>query len=873
MAKAKRHKREPKDRTAFYEAVPMFIAPPAALPDMSESLAESRAALSASWRRLAAGLLGFDWHQLLRFDTARRRRLIAALVTATGTLGAWARRTAQLLTTQLAAAGLATTTRLLHAAHIAHIAANYAADAAIRYTPPIAADIRRYLDSAARVAANRRARTIYMAVSLSGVLAAVTVGTAVATATLESYAKDISSPAALMAKKKTGTTILDRNGKVMFEGYGAQSSQPITLSDLPKSVKDATLAAEDPGFYDHRGFSLRGTARAAWVDITHGSRAEGGSTLTQQLVKNALLTSDKKFQRKYQELLLAMELEHRYSKDQIFEMYLNEIYYGQGAAGIESAAQTYFHKPARYLNLAESAMLAGLPLGPSRFDPNVDTEAATGRRDYVLSRMVELGKISKNDADAAKASPIQLASAGAGTTAAGKAAPMVVYAKNVTIKAPWFVFYVLDQLRAKYGDDLIEQGGITVQTTLDLGKQSLAEQSVAGHVNALAGHHVTNGGLISLEPSSGDILAMVGSVDYNAPGFGNVNVTLSQLQPGSSFKPIAYATAFKKGWTGATIIDDSPLSVPNGDGTMYTPQNYDLKFHGRVTARHALDNSLNIPAVKTLQFAGVHDTIQTAHDMGITTLADESRFGLALVLGGGEVRPIDMATVYATFANNGTRVEPRAILKISDRHGQDITKPNDTKPLPGALDPRIAYMITSILSDDSSRQPEFPANGPLKLSRPAAAKTGTTNDFRDNWTVGYTPNLVTAVWVGNNDHTAMENVDGITGAAPIWHDYMEGALTGTPAQSFIQPSGITTARVCTADGGLANPWDTNAADEVFITGSLPGPCRTFPRPTPNPTQSPSPSPSQDPNNPPDKPGKDPTDNPHTPPHFFWPTNN
>jgi membrane peptidoglycan carboxypeptidase len=430
----------------------------------------------------------------------------------------------------------------------------------------------------------------------------------------------------------------------------------------------------------------------------------------------------------------------------------------------------------------------------------------------------------------------------------------VVYAKNVNIQAPWFVFYVLDQLRAQYGDDVVEQGGITVTTTLNLKLENQAEGDIAGQINNLASHHVTNGALISLEPKTGDILAMVGSADYNAPGFGNVNVTLSQRQPGSSFKPIAYATAFEKGWNGATTVLDAPISFPGADGTTYTPQNYDLKFHGVVTLRHALDNSLNIPAVKVLQYATIPATLQTAHNMGITTLTDPSQYGLSLVLGGGDVRPIDMATVYATLDNGGLKVAPRSILKVTDRTGRDITKGDQPAPQQ-VLDPRIAYMLTNIMSDNPARLPEFPLNGPLQLDRPAAAKTGTTDDFRDNWTIGYTPQLVTAVWAGNNDNSPMQNVDGITGAAPIWHSFMEQASAGMPIENFVPPAGITIADVCGANGGLADPTQ-GGYPEVFMTGSVPTlTCSLPPDPNANPNQ-PTPTPSPGPN-----PSPEPTPNP------------
>ncbi len=799
MSKAKR--KPPKSqRPVFYEAVSANIINPVGLPQ-----------IAGQWR-----------------DTLQVFAEIGRTVT--GRL----RLTAGILFVSLQRAGLSTYETIAQVSKQAILAGRYGLDSSRIYAPALAADAAAFAASTSHRLFNRRARAFYLMLSATATFGMVVVIAITATTTLKSYASDISSPSALMSKKKTGTTILDRNGQILFQGFGAQSNTVLGMNEIPNNLKNATLVAEDPGFYDHPGFSWQGTIRAAITDITHQRKVEGGSTLTQQLIKNSLLTSDKNFQRKYQEILLAMELERHYSKDEIFQMYLNETYYGEGSSGIAAASQTYFHKSAQTLTLGESALLAGLPLGPSRLDPNYDLPAATGRRDYVLGRMAELGKITSQQAAAAKAQPLALAA-----NPAADPTSLMIYPKTITIRAPHFVFYVLDQLRAKYGDDLVQNGGITVRTTLDLTKQDLAQHTVTTQINKLSNHHVTNGGLVSIEPATGDIVAMVGSTDYNAPGFGNVNVTLSNLQPGSSFKPIAYATAFKKGWTGATTILDAPFSAPSGDGTTYTPLNYDLKFHGTVTLRRALDNSLNIPAVKVLQFAGIPNTLQTAHDLGITTLNDPSRYGLALVLGGGEVRPIDLATVYATLDNGGVKIEPRSILQVTDRYGKDITKADQPKPQ-AVLDPRIAYMITNIISDDGSRQPEFPANGPLTLSgRPVAAKTGTTNDFRDNWTVGYTPQLVTAVWVGNNDHTPMNNVDGITGAAPIWHDYMQGALSGEPVINFAAPAGITTALVCRTDGGLANPWDSGYS-EIFMTDALPTKHCASAAPAPTPAPSPTP---------------------------------
>ncbi|MDF2461279.1 MAG: family penicillin-binding protein [Candidatus Saccharibacteria bacterium] len=803
MARAKKNKRlKTRQSTGFYESLPLQITPPPALPEVSQHLTAGAQAISSKLRQTKQRLDEQRW------GIAHLPGLWTHLRT-----NIWPRFRAGLhqMRQNVSASVMSVTRATAVAGHLG-------ADAAGRYLPPFVGDLRDFLVRTWRSLRSRRARYIYLSVSAAAALAAVSLVAVTAASVMTAYANDIASPAALLSKKKTGTVILDRNGAVLFEGYGAQATKEVPLNEIPKALREATVATEDADFYSHPGFSWRGTARAAWVDITKRGKIEGGSTLTQQLVKNALLTSDKDFGRKAQEILLAFEIEKRYSKDQILEMYLNEIYYGEGASGVEAAAQTYFHKPVSKLTLGESALIAGLPLGPSRFDPNANLEAATGRRNFVLSRMQELGKITKAEAEAAKAQPIKLASAGAPETAPGSVDPMMVYARTINIRAPHFVFYVLDQLRAQYGEQVIEQGGITVTTTLDLAKQSLAEASIAKRVGEISGRNVTNGALIARKTDTGDILAMVGSVDYNAPGFGNVNVTLSERQPGSSFKPFTYAAAFKKGWNGSSTVDDTPMTLVNGDGSPYIPKNYDGEFRGRVTLRQALANSLNIPALKTLQFAGIPETIQTAKDLGITSLNEPNRYGLALTLGGGEVRPIDMTTAYSTFANNGDRVMPRSILEVKDKHGKDITKTKTIDVTKGVIDPRVAYMITNILSDNNARIPEFGANSPLKLSsRVVAAKTGTTNDWRDNWTVGYTPQITTAVWVGNNDNSAMADVTGTTGAGPIWNDFMEGAHEGLPEVAFTAPSGVTVAKIC-KDGGLA---ESGGYDEVFLAEAVP----------------------------------------------------
>jgi 1A family penicillin-binding protein len=669
---------------------------------------------------------------------------------------------------------------------------------------------------------SKRARLAYSVMALAVVGAIGFAGVKIAATTLTQYSSELANPAFLLNQKDVGTTITDRNGVVLFQGYGAVNRQDIPFTQMPTSIKQATLAAEDPGFYSEPGFSVRGTARAALQDITHDDAAQGGSTITQQLVKNTLLNDQKSLTRKYQEVVLSVDLNQRYSKDQILQMYLNTVYYGEGAYGIESAAETYFHKPAKDLTLEESATLAGLPQSPSLYDPAINPDGAKTRRDYVLDRMQQYGYASPQAVSAAKA------------------APMIAGTADSTIKAPHFVFYVLSLLQQQYGENEIEHGGITVRTTLDYSQQQKAQAIVTNQVASLSSHHVTNGGMISVDPHNGDILTMVGSVNYNQPGWGAVNTMLSQLQPGSSFKPIAYAEAFLKGWSGATEVNDEPMCWPVTGQAPYCPQDYSQKWSGPVLLRHALGNSLNIPALQVLAHAGLADTIALGHAMGIQSPSlggNPNQYGLPLVLGAGDVRPIDMAAVYATFDEGGKTVVPRAILSVQDKYGQDITKPQTTGAGQQVLDPRVAYMITNLLSDNQARQPEFGLSNPLVLpGRPAAAKTGTTNDFDDNWTDGYTPNLVAVVWVGNNDHSPMQDVSGITGAAPIWQNYMEMATAGTPVEQFAVPAGVVFAKVCPSDGGLdTNPNDPNAINEVFLAGQAPTqPCGAVsPEPIPS----------------------------------------
>ncbi|MBV8086615.1 MAG: PBP1A family penicillin-binding protein [Chloroflexi bacterium] len=626
--------------------------------------------------------------------------------------------------------------------------------------------------------------------------------------------------------------IYDRNGTLLYEFVDPQQGRrtEIPLAQVPESLRDATIAIEDKNFYTNPGFDTTALLRAAYDDLTNREIVSGASTITQQLVKRVYLTPDQTIQRKLQEIAISYTISKEKSKDEILEMYLNQIYYGNQAYGIEAAAESYFGKTAIKLDLAESALLAGIPQSPTEYDPIQNLDAAKVRQLEVLTAMVNQGYITEQQANDAYNEQLKFVS------------------QRSDILAPHFVFYVRDLLEQKYGSNFLYQGGLTITTTLDLNLQNQAQQIVQQELAKIpASKNVNNGALVALDPKTGQILAMVGSRDYNQDlpngtmngKFNAATSTNPGLQPGSSWKPFEYEADFLKGKTAASTVLDAKITneFPNFDGTFFQPQNYDLKYHGNVTYRVALDNSLNIPAVKVLKDAGIHETLQLAHSMGITTINDESTVGLSLALGSNEVSPLDMAAAYGVFANAGQKVPTTPILNIKDSTGKVIEQ--YTTPTPSqVLKPEYAYLMSNILSDDASRCTpqvcEFGRHSVLELpDRAAAAKTGTTDDYRANWTVGYTPSLVTAVWVGNSNHSPMNQVIGIDGAGPIWHNFVEAALKGKPAEQFVKPPNITTVRVSSITGLLPNAGEPSY-DEVFVKGTEPKTRSSF-VPTPSAT--------------------------------------
>ena len=589
------------------------------------------------------------------------------------------------------------------------------------------------------------------------------------------FSRDLPSPNKLLEREiAQSTKIYDRKGEtVLYEIHGDQKRTLVNLDQIPNYVKQATIAIEDKDFYNHGAFSLWAMFRTAVTNVLFQRRA-GGSTLTQQFVKNALLTSEKTYTRKIKELILAYRIEKKFSKDEILQMYLNEIPYGSNAYGVEAASERYFGKSISQVNLAEAAILAALPQAPTRYSPygpNKDTLIA--RQRYILDLMVEQGYISKDEAAEAKDFPLQFK-------------PLQ---ENGNIIAPHFVMEIKDQLADKYGEKMLEQGGLKIYSTLDLEKQKIAEEVVTTQADKnVKNFGANNAALFSIDAKTGDILAMVGSRDYfNDDIDGQVNLTLRPRQPGSSFKPIVYATAFIKGYTPRTVLFDVVTNFSLDPDKPYEPHNYNGKEYGPVTMKKALAGSLNIPAVKTLYLAGIDDVLAMAKNLGYTTLNDKSRFGLSLVLGGGEVKLAEHVAAYSAFARDGEMVKPRYILKIEDKDGKVLeeTQPEHVK----VLEPQIAREINDILSDNNERTYIFGAKNHLTLNdRPAAVKTGTTNDYKDAWTIGYTPSIITGVWVGNNDNKSMsKGADGSVVAAPIWQNYMNRILTGSPVETFKKP--------------------------------------------------------------------------------------
>lgn len=625
--------------------------------------------------------------------------------------------------------------------------------------------------------------------------------------------RDLPKPGQLVTRDQQITTkIYDRNRNLLYKIYRSQNRTLVPLSDIPLYVRQATIAIEDAGFYSHSGVSVKGIVRALGRNITRSELA-GGSTITQQLVKNALLSPEKTLTRKLKEIVLAFQVELAFSKDQIFEMYLNEVGYGGAAYGIEEASQLYFGKPARELTLAEGALIAGLPQAPTTYSPfGANPQFARTRQLEVLARMVHEGYIAQQQME--EASGEQL-----------------VFAPQKTdIKAPHFVMYVKQLLAQEYGERMVEEGGLEVTTSLDLGIQEMAEKVVWEETEKIRGLRISNGAAMVTDPKTGEVLAMVGSKNYFESRIdGNFNVTTALRQPGSSIKPVNYAYALESGrYTPASTIPDTPITYNIAGSEPYAPRNYDNRFHGNVPLRTALGSSFNVPAVKVLASYGVVQMIEQGRKMGITTWENPSNYGLSLTLGGGEVKMVDMAVVYATLANYGQRVDLQPILKVTDYRGR-VLEENDCLELLAndcgqqVLDPHVAFILTDILYDNNARTPAFGPNSLLNIPnhKEVAVKTGTTQNLRDNWAIGYTQNYVVAAWVGNNDNTPMAYVaSGVTGATPIWHKVMASLLENQPNHPWEEPEGLVKTNICSITGTL--PCEgCPTRTEYFLSGTEP----------------------------------------------------
>ncbi|MEI7512076.1 MAG: PBP1A family penicillin-binding protein [Candidatus Uhrbacteria bacterium] len=622
------------------------------------------------------------------------------------------------------------------------------------------------------------------------VLALAVVGFFIFTLYAAWVSRELPDPNTLITRDvPQSTKIYDRTGThLLYEVHGDERRTLVKIDEIPESVKQATISLEDRQFYEHHGVNWLGLARAVFTAVIHGQRIQGTSTLTQQLVKLAILTNERSLDRKIRELILSMQIEKRYTKDQILQLYLNEIPYGSDIYGIEAAAETYFGKPAKQLTIDESALLASIPQRPTFYSPYSTAGKEDNfyqlkrRQQYAIDTMAEIGYITKDQAEQAKA-----------VDTLAKIKPRQVG----QISAPHFVIYVRQQLEEKYGLKTVGEGGLSVITTLDWDKQLAAEDEVKKGVEARGKQYkFTNAALVSLDPKTGQVLAMVGSKDFFDESIqGQVNVAVSNRQPGSSFKPLVYAAGFARGYLPQTQLWDVETTFKTDIGN-YNPHDYDGKERGPVSIRQAFAGSLNIPAVEMLYLVGIPRVLDFTGQLGYTTFGDRSRFGLSLVLGGAEVKPIEHAAAFQAFATGGDLRPVASVLKVTDSNGQTLEEwtPPEAKQV---MDPQTARLVTDVMTDNAARAYVFGLNNSLTLpDRPVAAKTGTTNNFKDAWTMGFTPNLVTVVWVGNSRGEEMKSgADGSIVAAPIWQAYMKRALKGMPIERFTPPDAPQTTKL------------------------------------------------------------------------------
>lgn len=612
-------------------------------------------------------------------------------------------------------------------------------------------------------------------------------------------ARDISDPERLMNRNNTGVELLDINGDTFYSSGTSKPLTRLTLDEISQVTLDALVSSEDKDFYKHSGVSLRGLVAALYANVANrDATAYGGSTLTQQLVKNTLLTSNKTFFRKYQEVAMAIAVDRQYSKDEILDLYINSVYFGEGAFGIDEAARTYFGKAAKDLTLAEGSMLIGILPAPSAYSPiNGDPEKAKVQQERVLRRMVEDGKITAAQRDEALAQELTYAEQ---------------QVESIS-KAPHFVEMVIAELEKRYGEETVKRSGYRVKTTLNMQWQEQAETIVRDRtaINAASGGR--NAAMVAIDPKNGEIRALVGSADYANDEWGKFNVAISPRQPGSSFKPIYFAEALNQRLiTPATIIKDEATDF-NG----YEPNNFDFRFRGDISVRNALAQSLNIPAVKVMQQLGIDNAIDTAQRMGINTVTKDQDYGLSLALGAAEATPLAMTNAYAAFANGGQQYEPTTIQQIENKYGEIMYRSNFSSKR--VQSEQSSYLISNILSDNAARAPTFGSSLNIP-GRTVAVKTGSTDDNKDAWTIGYTPSIAVGVWVGNNENESM-SAGGSGLAGPIWRQSLTAFLGDTNAEDFPRPNGIVEISVCRSNGLRATGNVANTYNEVFLSGTLP----------------------------------------------------